>query len=69
MKAKTVTMHKAGKKPISFKEGSLHKQLGVAAGKKIPAGKMAAARAGSYGKLAEKRANFAKNVLTGKKKK
>ncbi len=52
-------------KTIKFKKGTLHSQLGVAQDDKIPAAKMAAARNGKYGLLAEKRANFAKNVLTG----
>lgn len=42
--------------------GALHKQLGVPAGKKIPAKKMAAARAGKEGPLAAKRANLAKTL-------
>lgn len=69
MAAKTKTIRKKGKKPITFKPGALHAQLGVPQGEKIPASKMAAARSGSLGPLAEKRANFAKNVLTGGKKK
>lgn len=67
--AKTKTISKSGKKPIKFKEGTLHSQLGVAQGQKIPASKMAKARAGGYGPLAKKRAEFAKNILTGKKSK
>ena len=65
---KKETIHKAGHKPITFKKNALHEQLGVAAGKKIPAAKMAKAKSGGYGALAAKRANFAKNVLTGRKK-
>lgn len=42
--------------------GALHKQLGVAEGEKIPAKKMAAARAGKYGPKAEKRAHLAKTL-------
>lgn len=61
--AKTKTIHKAGHKPITFKPGALHSQLGVKQGQKIPAKKMAAARSGKLGALAAKRANFAKNVL------
>lgn len=64
MKIKTIA--KQGNKPaIHFKEGSLHSQLGVPEGQKIPASKMQAALAGNSGPLAKKRANFAKNVLTG----
>ncbi len=65
--AKIKVIKKSGKKPIHFKEGTLHSQLGVSQDKKIPSSKMSAAMSGSYGKLAEKRANFAKNVLTGGK--
>lgn len=65
MKTETLKPTKPGQKPITFKKGALHKELGVPAGKKIPAKKMAAAEAGKKGPLAEKRANFAKNVLTG----
>lgn len=53
---------------LHFKKGALHAELGVAPDKKIPAAKMQAALAGRKGPLAEKRANFAKNVLVGKKK-
>lgn len=42
--------------------GALHKQLHVPAGQKIPAKKMAAARAGKDGPLAQKRANLAKTL-------
>ena len=67
--AKTKTIHKKGKKPIKFKPGALHKQLGVSSDKRIPAAKMEEAREGELGPLAKKRAMFAKNVLTGGKKK
>ena|SRR5215469_17496592 len=42
--------------------GALHEQLGVPADKKIPSKKMASARAGNYGALAEKRAHLAKTL-------
>jgi hypothetical protein len=42
--------------------GALHAQLGVPAGKKIPAGKLAKAASGSMGPLAAKRANLAKTL-------
>jgi hypothetical protein len=64
---KVKIIHKEGKKPIHFKPGALHTQLNVPQGEKIPAGKMQKALSGGLGTLAEKRANFAKNVLTGKK--
>lgn len=64
---KVKVLKKQGKKPISFKEGSLHSQLGVPQGEKIPEETMQSAREGKFGALAKKRAMFAKNVLTGKK--
>lgn len=42
-----------------MKKGALHSQLGVPQGEKIPASKMAAAKAGRYGPLAQRRADFA----------
>jgi hypothetical protein len=59
---------KNGQKPISFKPGALHQQLNVAPNDKIPSSKMAEAASGADGALAQKRANFARNVLTGRKK-
>jgi len=61
MKIKTI--HKAGKKPISFHPGGFHESTNTPSGTKIPASKRAAALAGSYGPKAEKQALFAKNVL------
>jgi len=55
----TQVIKKANKKPISFKKGALHAQLGVPQGKTIPAAKKQAALAGKYGPLAKKRAIFA----------
>lgn len=49
------------KKAISS-PGSLHRQLGVKQGEKIPAKKMSAARSGKYGALAERRAHLAKTL-------
>ncbi len=62
---KTLKPRRRGQKKIRFRPGALHAQLGVAQGKKIPAGMMADARAGKYGPLAQRRANFARHVLTG----
>lgn len=59
---------KKGQKPLAFKKGGLHAQLGVPQGEKIPASKMQAASSGKYGKLAQKRARFAKNVLASGRK-
>lgn len=53
-----------GKKPVTFEKGALHRMLGIPEGQKIPGKKMAAARAGQYGKLAQKRANFDKGMLS-----
>lgn len=42
--------------------GALHAQLGVPQGQSIPAAKLAAAAAGQYGPLAEKRAHLAQTL-------
>lgn len=60
---KTVIKGKPGSKPVSFQPGGLHKSLGVPAGQKIPAAKMAAAKAGKMGPLAAKQANLAAGML------
>lgn len=66
-KAGEVTIKgKRGQKPIDFQEGGLHASTGTPAGEKIPAAKMAAAKAGKLGPKARKQANFAANVLKGK---
>lgn len=54
-------------KTIKFKPGALHSQLGVPQGTPIPSSVMQGALSGADGSLAKKRANFAKNVLTGRK--
>jgi hypothetical protein len=64
-KTRTIPPQEKGQKKITFKEGGLHESLGVPQGQKIPAKKMAAAKAGKYGAKAKKQAMFAKNVLTG----
>jgi hypothetical protein len=61
MKIKTI--HKAGKKPISFHPGGLHETTHTPAGTKIPEAKRAAALAGKYGPKGKEQALFAKNVL------
>lgn len=63
-----VTIHKAGEKPISFTKGGLHKSTGTAPDKKISSTKMHKALEGGYGPKAKRQAEFAKNVLVGKKK-
>lgn len=57
------TIHKAGKKPISFHVGGLHQSTHTPAGQKIPESKRKAALAGNYGPKAKSQALFAKNVL------
>lgn len=52
-----------GQKPVTFNKGGLHRSLGVPEGEKIPASKMAAAKAGKYGKKAVKQANMATGML------
>ena len=56
---KTVTIKKKGKKPLKFKKGALHRQLGIAEGRPIPEGVKRAALAGRYDPKAKKRAMFA----------
>ena len=66
--AKTVIKGKAGKPGVSFQPGGLHKSLGVPAGQTIPAAKMAAAKAGKMGPLAQKQANMATGMLAAGRK-
>ena len=68
MALKKQTIHKTGKKPITFAKGGLHQSTNTPLGQPIPAAKKQAALAGKYGAKAKKEAMFAKNVLTGKKK-
>jgi|Deesub1362B_J571_1020462.scaffolds.fasta_scaffold21945_3 hypothetical protein len=58
-RSKTVVIRAKGKKPLRFKRGALHRQLGVPEGQPIPESKKRAALRGDYGPLAKKRANFA----------
>ena len=58
-KKKMVVMRARGKRPIKFKKGALHEQLGVPEGEPIPENKKRDALAGRYGPLAKKRAQFA----------
>lgn len=58
---------KQGQKPITFEKGGLHKSTETPMGQKIPTEKREAALAGEFGEKAQKQAQFAKNVLTGKK--
>lgn len=67
MGKKIKVLRKAGKKPISFHPGGLHESTHTPAGEKIPESKREAALEGDYGPKAKKQAEFAKNVLTGRK--
>ena len=57
------TISSPGKKPVTFQKGGLHQSVGVPQGQKIPAAKMAAAKAGKFGPKAVKQANFAAGML------
>ena len=50
---------RGGGKPLTFKKGALHQQLGVPESEPISTAKKEAALAGEYGPLAKKRATFA----------
>lgn len=65
----TLKPTKKGQKPIKFTTGGLHASTGTPQGKPIPPGKMQQALSGDLGPKAKAQANFAKNVLTGPKKK
>lgn len=68
-KKKTVTISGGkGQSDVTFKKGALHRQLGVPQDEPIPASKMAAAKRGEYGPLAQKRANFATGMLAAGRK-
>jgi len=67
MKTVKLKVKKKGQKPITFKEGGLHASTNTPQGDKIPESKKEEALEGDYGKTAQKQAQFAKNVLTGKK--
>lgn len=64
----TIKGSKGKKKPVSFNKGGLHKSLGVPEGQPIPAAKLAAAKAGKYGPLAKKQADFAAGMLAAGRK-
>lgn len=67
--AKTETIKgAAGKDPVTFQKGGLHKSLGVPAGEKIPPAKMKAALNGEHGPLAQKQANMATGMLAAGRK-
>ncbi len=67
MKKVKLKVKKKGQKQITFEKGGLHESTGTPQGETIPASKKVAALAGEYGPKAEKQAQFAKNVLIGRK--
>ena len=67
-KGKTTISGSKGQKPVTFQKGGLHRSLGVPQGEKIPASKMAAAKAGSYGPKAKAQASFATGMLAAGRK-
>lgn len=52
----------------TMQKGGLHKSVGVPEGQKIPASKLAAAKAGKYGPKAKKQANMASSLAKIRKK-
>ena len=65
---KTTIKGAAGKAPVTFQKGGLHKSLGVPADQTIPAAKMAAAKAGDYGPKAKAQAVLATGMLAAGRK-
>ena len=68
--ASTVTIGpaKKGQKAVTFSKGGLHRSVGVPKGEKIPATKMAAAKAGHYGPKAKRQAVMATGMLAAGRK-
>jgi hypothetical protein len=66
--AKTTIKGGKGQKPVTFNKGGLHRSVGVPEGQKIPASKMAAAKAGDYGPKAKKQAVMATGMLAAGRK-
>lgn len=60
---KTVTIHKRGKKPVSFARGGLHSTTNTPADEPIPAAKIQKALAGDYGEKGRKQAVMAEGLL------
>lgn len=61
--AKIRVIKKAGKKPIKFRIGGLHKSTGTESNKPISAAKHAEAKSDGLGTLAKKQEQFYENVL------
>lgn len=66
-KIKVLKKTEPGQKTIKFHPGGLHETTDTPKGEKIPASKIRAALAGSYGPKGKKQAIFMKNVLVGGK--
>jgi hypothetical protein len=62
------TIKSPGKPAVTFKKGGLHESLGVPQGQKIPAAKMAAAKAGKMGPKAARQASMATGMLAAGRK-
>jgi len=60
---KTIMKGSGGRAPVKMKPGGLHESLGVPKDQPIPAAKMAEAKAGKHGPLAQKQANMATGML------
>lgn len=58
-----ISLRKKGKPTITFQKGGLHESTDTPEGEKIPAEKMAKAKAGDYGPKAVKQANMATGLL------
>jgi hypothetical protein len=70
-KKKSMSGLKRVKNPLgkgTIRKGGLHKSTGTPMGQKIPAAKLAAAKAGKDGPLAKKQANMATNLAKIRKK-
>lgn len=67
-KPKKQTIKAPGKDPVSFEKGGLHRSVGVPQGEKIPAAKVAAAKAGKFGPEAARQANMATGMLAAGRK-
>lgn len=60
---KTTIKGGKGQKPVTFNKGGLHRSTNTPMGQKVPASKIAAAKAGQYGPKAVKQANMATGML------
>lgn len=67
-KKKKQTIAAKGKPAVTFTEGGLHASTNTPPGKKIPAAKIAKAKAGDYGPKAQKQANMATGMLAAGRK-